>query len=135
MNPGSIKDDCRVSVACSTSTANVINSSPTPAYSASLVGASAGTWAHAAARHITAMAVPMPSRATAVRMTDMPPHNDAGVDVSHQELVRAEFSRQAEAMASAPAFSAAAIIDRFKDAIASKASGVMLDLACGPAIL
>jgi ubiquinone/menaquinone biosynthesis C-methylase UbiE len=68
-------------------------------------------------------------------MTDMPPHNDAGVDVSHQELVRAEFSRQAEAMASAPAFSAAAIIDRFKDAIASKASGVMLDLACGPAIL
>jgi len=65
----------------------------------------------------------------------MPPHNDAGVDVSHQELVRAEFSRQAEAMASAPAFSAAAIIDRFKEAIASKASGVMLDLACGPAIL
>ena len=38
-------------------------------------------------------------------------------------------------MASAPAFSAAAIADRFKQAIASKASGVMLDLACGPAIL
>ena len=38
-------------------------------------------------------------------------------------------------MANAPAFSAAAIIDRFKEAIASKASGVMLDLACGPAIL
>ena len=38
-------------------------------------------------------------------------------------------------MANAPAFSAAAITDRFKEAIASKASGVMLDLACGPAIL
>jgi ubiquinone/menaquinone biosynthesis C-methylase UbiE len=38
-------------------------------------------------------------------------------------------------MANAPAFSDAAITDRFKAAIASKASGVMLDLACGPAIL
>jgi ubiquinone/menaquinone biosynthesis C-methylase UbiE len=38
-------------------------------------------------------------------------------------------------MAGAPAFSAAAITDRFKEAIASKASGVLLDLACGPAIL
>jgi len=55
--------------------------------------------------------------------------------VSHQELVRTEFSRQAEAMANAPAFSAAAITDRFREAIAPKASGVMLDLACGPAIL
>ena len=55
--------------------------------------------------------------------------------MSHRELVRTEFARQAEAMANAPAFSAAAITDRFKEAIASKASGVMLDLACGPAIL
>jgi len=55
--------------------------------------------------------------------------------VSHRELVQAEFSRQAEAMARAPAFSAEAVTDRFKEAIASRASGVMLDLACGPAIL
>lgn len=35
----------------------------------------------------------------------------------------------------APAFSAGAVTTRFKDAIASKATGVMLDLACGPALL
>ena len=50
-------------------------------------------------------------------------------------MVRTEFSRQAGAMATAPAFSAATITDRFKEAVASKASGVMLDLACGPGIL
>jgi ubiquinone/menaquinone biosynthesis C-methylase UbiE len=55
--------------------------------------------------------------------------------MTHRELVRTEFSQQAEAMANAPAFSAAAVTDRFKEAVASKASGVMLDLACGPAIL
>jgi ubiquinone/menaquinone biosynthesis C-methylase UbiE len=55
--------------------------------------------------------------------------------VSHRELVQTEFSRQAEAMARAPAFSAEAIVNRFKAAIASKASGVMLDLACGPGML
>jgi ubiquinone/menaquinone biosynthesis C-methylase UbiE len=55
--------------------------------------------------------------------------------VSHRDLIRGEFSRQADAMARAPAFSAAAIVDRFKDSIAAKASGVMLDLACGPGIL
>ena len=55
--------------------------------------------------------------------------------MSHQQLVRDEFSRQAEAMANAPAFSAEAIMDRFKEAIAPKKSGVMLDLACGPGIL
>ena len=38
-------------------------------------------------------------------------------------------------MARAPAFSAEAIVRRFKEAVASKASGVMLDLACGPGIL
>jgi ubiquinone/menaquinone biosynthesis C-methylase UbiE len=38
-------------------------------------------------------------------------------------------------MVKAPAFSAEAITKRFKDAIAAKASGVMLDLACGPGIL
>jgi len=38
-------------------------------------------------------------------------------------------------MAKAPAFSAGAVTTRFKDAIASKATGVMLDLACGPALL
>jgi len=38
-------------------------------------------------------------------------------------------------MATAPAFSAEAVTNRFKEAITSKASGVMLDLACGPAIL
>ena len=38
-------------------------------------------------------------------------------------------------MASAPAFAAEAIMNRFKVSIASKASGVMLDLACGPGIL
>lgn len=38
-------------------------------------------------------------------------------------------------MAQAPAFSAGAITNRFKDAIASKRAGVMLDLACGPAML
>jgi ubiquinone/menaquinone biosynthesis C-methylase UbiE len=38
-------------------------------------------------------------------------------------------------MAKAPAFSADAITNRFKEAIASKTSGVMLDLACGPGIL
>jgi ubiquinone/menaquinone biosynthesis C-methylase UbiE len=52
-----------------------------------------------------------------------------------RELVQTEFSRQAEAMAKAPAFSAEAITTRFKEAIACKASGVMLDLACGPATL
>jgi len=55
--------------------------------------------------------------------------------VSHQQLVRDEFSRQAEAMAAAPAFSAEAIINRFQESIAAKAAGVMLDLACGPGIL
>jgi ubiquinone/menaquinone biosynthesis C-methylase UbiE len=38
-------------------------------------------------------------------------------------------------MAAASAFSAEAITNRFKEAIASKKSGVMLDLACGPGIL
>jgi ubiquinone/menaquinone biosynthesis C-methylase UbiE len=38
-------------------------------------------------------------------------------------------------MATAPAFSAEAITHRFKEAIASKTTGVMLDLACGPALL
>ena len=38
-------------------------------------------------------------------------------------------------MAKAPAFSDEAITHRFKEAIASKASGVMLDLACGPGML
>lgn len=38
-------------------------------------------------------------------------------------------------MAKAPAFSAEAITNRFKEAVASKTSGVMLDLACGPGIL
>lgn len=38
-------------------------------------------------------------------------------------------------MATAPAFSAEAITDRFKEAIGAKAAGVMLDLACGPATL
>jgi len=55
--------------------------------------------------------------------------------LSHRELVQAEFSRQAEAMAHAPAFSAEAITTRFKEAISCKESGVMLDLACGPAML
>ena len=55
--------------------------------------------------------------------------------MSHQQLVRDEFSRQAEAMAAAPAFSAEAIMNRFKEAIAPKKAGVMLDLACGPGIL
>ena len=55
--------------------------------------------------------------------------------MSHQQLVRDEFSRQAEAMANAPAFSAEAIMNRFKEAIAPKKAGVMLDLACGPGIL
>jgi len=55
--------------------------------------------------------------------------------MNHQQLVRDEFSRQAEAMANAPAFSAEAIMARFKEAIAPKKSGVMLDLACGPGIL
>ena len=64
-------DDCRASVARSTSAANVINSSPTPAYSATLVGASAGRWADTAARHIAAIVVPMPSRATCVAITDI----------------------------------------------------------------
>lgn len=55
--------------------------------------------------------------------------------MSHQQLVRDEFSRQAEAMANAPAFSAEAIMNRFKDSLSPKKSGVMLDLACGPGIL
>ncbi len=55
--------------------------------------------------------------------------------MSHQQLVRDEFSRQAEAMANAPAFSAEAIMNRFKEAISPKKDGVMLDLACGPGIL
>src|SRR5687768_13364666 len=38
-------------------------------------------------------------------------------------------------MAQAPAFSAEALTNRFRDAIGSKASGVMLDLACGPGTL
>jgi len=38
-------------------------------------------------------------------------------------------------MAKAPAFSDEAITHRFKEAIASRASGVMLDLACGPGML
>jgi len=38
-------------------------------------------------------------------------------------------------MAQAPAFSAEAITNRFKEAIGAKASGVMLDLACGPGTL
>jgi ubiquinone/menaquinone biosynthesis C-methylase UbiE len=38
-------------------------------------------------------------------------------------------------MATAPAFSAEAVTHRFKQAIASKTTGVMLDLACGPALL
>ena len=55
--------------------------------------------------------------------------------MSHRELVQTEFSQQAEPMAKAPAFSDEAITHRFKEAIASKASGVMLDLACGPGML
>ena len=55
--------------------------------------------------------------------------------MSHQKLVQDEFSKQAEAMANAPAFSAEAIMNRFKESIAPKKSGVMLDLACGPGIL
>ena len=38
-------------------------------------------------------------------------------------------------MAQAPAFSAEAITNRFQEAISCKRSGVMLDLACGPAML
>lgn len=38
-------------------------------------------------------------------------------------------------MANAPAFSAEIITNRFREAIAPKTSGVMLDLACGPGIL
>jgi hypothetical protein len=40
----------------------------------------------------------------------------SGPHVSHRELVKTEFSRQAEAMANAPTFSAATIIDRFNEA-------------------
>jgi ubiquinone/menaquinone biosynthesis C-methylase UbiE len=53
----------------------------------------------------------------------------------HRELVKSEFTQQADAMAKAPVFSAEAITNRFKQAIAPNASGVMLDLACGPALL
>src|SRR5262245_2304531 len=56
-------------------------------------------------------------------------------DSSERELVQTEFSRQAEAMAKAPALSAEAVTNRFKEAIGAKASGVMLDLACGPGTL
>ena len=38
-------------------------------------------------------------------------------------------------MANAPAFSAEAIMTRFRESVAANASGVMLDLACGPGIL
>jgi len=38
-------------------------------------------------------------------------------------------------MARAPVFSSEEIANRFKESIARKASGVMLDLACGPGIL
>jgi ubiquinone/menaquinone biosynthesis C-methylase UbiE len=56
-------------------------------------------------------------------------------NTGQRELVQSEFSKQAEAMARAPAFSAEAVTKRFKAAIGAKAGGVMLDLACGPATL
>jgi ubiquinone/menaquinone biosynthesis C-methylase UbiE len=55
--------------------------------------------------------------------------------LSHRQQIREEFSRQADAMAQAPAFSADGMANRFKEAIASKAGGLLLDLACGPGIL
>ncbi len=55
--------------------------------------------------------------------------------MSHESVVREEFARQAEAMASAPAFSSEEVLGRFREALGAKSGGHVLDLACGPGIL
>lgn len=55
--------------------------------------------------------------------------------MSHERLIRDEFARQADAMASAPAFTAEDVLERFRDAVGPRTTGSVLDLACGPGIL
>lgn len=55
--------------------------------------------------------------------------------MSHERIARDEFGRQAEAMASAPAFTSEAVLGRFREALGAKTGGQVLDLACGPGIL
>ncbi len=49
--------------------------------------------------------------------------------------IQSEFSRQARQMDSAPAFRSRDVVERLADALGSSASGIVLDLACGPGIV
>jgi len=55
--------------------------------------------------------------------------------LSHERVVREEFARQADAMASSPAFTSEEVIGRFRETLGSRTRGRVLDLACGPGIL
>jgi len=53
----------------------------------------------------------------------------------HQDLVRREFSRQADAMSTAALFNDAAVLDRICEAARLTRQSRVLDVACGPGIV
>ena len=55
--------------------------------------------------------------------------------LDHENRVRDEFTRQAEAFSSSPAITDAALTQRFVDALGEAIKGSVLDVACGPGIL
>jgi len=55
--------------------------------------------------------------------------------MTREDSVVAEFTRQAAAMAEAPAFRATDVISRIARAAGNDCAGRVLDLACGPGIV
>lgn len=53
----------------------------------------------------------------------------------HQDLIRREFTRQAEAMSKAALFNDAAVLDRMREAAQLTKQSRVLDVACGPGIV
>lgn len=53
----------------------------------------------------------------------------------HQDLIRREFSRQADAMANAALFNDAGVLDRIREAAPLTRQSRVLDVACGPGIV
>jgi ubiquinone/menaquinone biosynthesis C-methylase UbiE len=53
----------------------------------------------------------------------------------HQDLIRREFSRQAEAMSKAALFNDAAVLERMREAAQLTKRSRVLDVACGPGIV
>jgi len=53
----------------------------------------------------------------------------------HDEVVRREFTRQADAMAGAALFNDAAVLERIREAVHFMPSPRILDIACGPGIV